>query len=333
MMKRTAIFLFLFAFGAAALADGFHSPLVTGGDPQRWAQTLRERLGIDESDSAEETNSSVRPGPALVGQLADVLRYLSKKNVLLSEFPNFNYDDLDDFKSETESILIAIGKDAVPVLLDTIVRDIKGTGGIAGLSRSKDFIERVVRILVAIGEDSIDRVVATLVDPHPEVRKTMLRILKEVVDDPDFGKDVKGWKRWYEVHKAGQNRTPAAAGNVLPFLKDDDRRIRREAIRTLGKLGNRIAVPSLLAMLGREGSKEVRVEIIRSLAMIGDITAAPDLINLLESTSPAMRAEAATAVRFLTREMMGFDARAPAEERAAAVRRWRRWWEKSLFGK
>ncbi len=333
MMKRAAIFLFLLALGPVAFADGFHSPLVTGGNPRQWAQTLRERLGIDESDSAEETNSSVRPGPGLVGQLADVLRYLDKKNVLLSEFPDFNYDDLDEFKSETEALLIAIGKDAVPVLVDTIVRDLKGTGGIAGLSRSKDFIERVVRILVAIGDDSIDRVVATLVDPHPQVRQTMLRILREVVDDPDFGTDVKGWKRWHEIHKAGETRTPTAAAKVLPFLKDDDRRIRREAIRALGKLGNKVAVPSLLGMLGRESVKEVRVSIIRSLAMIGDITAAPELINLLESTNPAMRAEAATAVRFLTREMMGFDAKAPAEERAAAVRRWRRWWEKSLFGK
>ena len=333
MMKTTTIFLTLLALPAAAFADGFHSPLVSGGNPRQWAQTLRERLGIDASDSAEETGATVRPGPALVGQLANVLRYLDKKNVLLSEFPNLNYDDIPGFKSETEAILIAIGKDAVPTLLDTIITDLKGTGGIAGLSRAKNFIERLVRILVAIGEDSIDRVVAALSDPHPEVRKTMIRILSEIVVDPDFGKDVEGWRRWYRIHRAGMDRRPDAATKVIPFLADDDRRIRLEAIRTLGKLGSRKAVPALLAMLSRAKTKAFRFEIVRSLAMIGDITAAPDLINLLESTDPAMRAEAATALRFLTREMMGFEAKGSLEDRTAAVRRWRRWWEKELFGK
>lgn len=332
-MKTAAILLMVLALPAMVFADGFHSPLVSGGDPRQWAQTLRDRLGIDESDSAERSNAAARPGPALVGQLANVLRYLDKKNVLLSEFPNLNYDDIPGFKSETEALLIALGKDAVPTLVETLVTDLKGTGGLAGLSRSKDFTERLIRILVAIGDDSIDRVVDALSDPHPEVRKAMLRILSEIVDDPDFGKDVDGWRRWYEIHQAAEDRRPGAAGKVIPFLEDDDRRIRLEAIRTLGKLGRKEAVPALLALLSRQKSKELRIELVRSLAMIGDITAAPELINLLDSPDPAMRAEAATALRFLTREMMGFDASAPAEERAAAVSRWRRWWEKKVFGK
>jgi hypothetical protein len=333
MMKTAAILLLLLALPAVVYADGFHSPLVSGGDPQQWATTLRERLGIDESDSAEESNASARPGPALVGQLANLLRYLDKKNVLLSEFPNLNYDDIPGFKSETEALLIALGKDAVPTLVDTLVTDLKGTGGIAGLSRSKDFIDRLIRILVAIGDDSIGRVVDALSDPHPQVRKTMLRILSGIVDDPDFGKDVDGWQRWYQIHKAAKDRRPGAVGKVIPFLEDKDRRIRLEAIRTLGKLGHKQAVPALLALFSRQKAKDVRIELVRSLAMIGDITAAPELINLLNSADPAMRAEAATALRFLTREMMGFDARAPAEKRDAAVRRWRRWWEKKVFGK
>ncbi len=333
MMKTAAILLFLLALPATVLADGFHSPLVSGGDPQQWAQTLRERLGIDESDSAEESAASVRPGPALVGQLANVLRYLDKKNVLLSEFPNLNYADIPGFKSETEALLIALGKDAVPTLLETLVKDLKGTGGIAGLSRSKDFMERLIRILVAIGEDSIGRTVAALSDPHPEVRKTMLRILSEIVDDPDFGKDVDGWRRWYQIHQAARDRRPDAAARVIPFLENKDRRIRKEAIRSLGKLARKQAVPALLALLTREKAKSMRVELVRSLAMIGDITAAPDLINLLDSKDPGMRAEAATALRFLTREMMGFEAKGSLEERSAAVHRWRRWWEREVFGK
>jgi HEAT repeats/PBS lyase HEAT-like repeat len=333
MMKSTAILLTLLLFPVLVHADGFHSPLVRGGDPQRWAQTLRDRLGIDQSDSAEGRGARIRPDPALVGQLADVLRYLDKKNVLLSEFPDFNYDDLDEFKSETEALLIAIGADAVPLLVDTLVRDLKGVGGIQGLSRSKDFNERLVRILIAIGEDSIGRVVAALAEPHPDVRKTMLRILKGIVLDPDFGSDVEGWRKWYVIFSAGRRKSPASVADVLPYLTDEDRRLRLEAIRTLGRIGSKKAVPGLLAALNRATTIPIRIEIVRALGRLGDILAVPDLIHLLNASSPTMREEAVTALRFLTHEMMGFEPGGPVEKRAEAVRRWLRWWERKISGK
>ena len=58
----------------SAAADGFHSPLLTKKDPRKWAQTLRESLGLDRTDSAE---ASLPPGAARAGnvgrQLVDVL--------------------------------------------------------------------------------------------------------------------------------------------------------------------------------------------------------------------------------------------------------------------
>ena len=51
------------------------------------------------------------------------------------------------------------------------------------------------------------------------------------MNDPDFGADVDGWRRWYGIHKAGRLRTGEAAAKVVPLIEDDDERIRRDRER------------------------------------------------------------------------------------------------------
>jgi HEAT repeat protein len=68
----------------------------------------------------------------------------------------------------------------------------------------------------------------------------------------------------------------------------------------------------------------------RALAKIGDLRATPALIDLLGSGNGEIRSEAATALRFLTRTMHGFDADGPEKQREAAILRWREWWEREL---
>jgi len=164
--RQALCFLLLACAAPPVFADGFHSPLLTNKDPKKWAVTERERLGLDQSDSAEEAPRGGGVGRrAAARPLIDVLRYLDKKNVLLREFPDFNYDAIPGFKTETESLLIALGADAVPLLVETLVTDLKGQLGRPGDIRPvADFLERLIRILIAIGEDSIDRVVASLRD-------------------------------------------------------------------------------------------------------------------------------------------------------------------------
>ncbi|MHC4471135.1 MAG: HEAT repeat domain-containing protein [Planctomycetota bacterium] len=334
-MKRTlAALIALLCLSGTAISDGFHSPLLRNKDPRRWAQTERERLGLDSSDSAEGgARADGFDRRAAAGKLLDVLKYLDRKNVLLREFPDFNYNNIPTFKSETESLLIAIGKDAVPLLVETLITNIKQQDRSQNLKVVEDFKERVIRILIAIGEDSLSRVMASIEDPDSRVPRVMLRIVRGIVKDPDFGKSVEGWKRWYGIWQAGRRRRLAAVPGLVATLADTDRRIRLAAVQALGRIGSKKAVPALLAELEDRKDETSVTSLIRALAKIGDVSATPALIDLLESPHPPVREEAVTGLRFLTREMRGYWPKDPPEKRAAAVARWRAWWAKRSSGK
>jgi hypothetical protein len=332
--RATLIFLALVLLPASVLADGFHSPLLRNKDPKRWAETTRKSLGLDKSDTAEEEDGAgdAFRRRAAAGQLTDVLKYLDKKNVLLREFPNFNYDKIPEFKSETEALLIAIGKDAVPLLVQTIITDLTGAAtDQPGVQRVKDFRKRVIVILVAIGEDSLPEVMRNLTHADSKVRAVMLQIVRGIVTDPDFGVSVDNWKRWFAIHSAGKNKDRKAIPELQKALAHADVRIRRAAAGALGEIKSRDAVPGLTAAMAKTSDPKLIGEICRALAKIGDRRAAPKLIALLTDKRLPVRREAATALRFLTREMKGYDATAPEKDRQAAVNRWREWWEREML--
>ena len=72
-MKRPIIaFLALVTIASTAASDGFHSPLLRNKDPRRWAKTVREKLGLDSSDSAEGGPAAAGFAPTRKAGLASV---------------------------------------------------------------------------------------------------------------------------------------------------------------------------------------------------------------------------------------------------------------------
>ena len=88
----------------AALADGFHSPLLRNPDPRKWAQTIRDRLGLDRSDSAEESRV---PGAVDVGDFAD--GRIKLVGVRLEEDCPVIGTKLSDFSAKTGDRKILVG--------------------------------------------------------------------------------------------------------------------------------------------------------------------------------------------------------------------------------
>lgn len=326
-MRAIPATLLLLLLAAPAAADGFHNPILTEKNPREWAATVRETLGLDRSDSAEEPDAvGAVDRRAGAGNLAENLRYLDRRNIILREFPDFDHDKIPGFKDEIESLLIALGGEAAPVLANTLATDLRGAGGNAGLLVAEDFRERIARILVRIGPPALPSIRRHLEDKDSRVQVAFLGILRKIVVDPDFGTDLPKWRRWFEIRDLAVRGKGENVPALVELLTDSDDRIRRAAAGALGEIGDRSAVPALLRLLSDRPHAETIREAARALVKIGDDAAIPDLIALLGDGRRDVRAEAATALRFITKEHFGFDPDAPAEPRAAAIDRWRAWW-------
>ncbi len=84
---------------------------------------------------------------------------------------------------------------------------------------------------------------------------------------------------------------------LLAYLRHKQRRVRQHAIRALGRVGARQAVPALLAELSDPASIELRHFVVQALEKIGDPRATDALIKLLGNDSYGLRILAARALR------------------------------------
>ncbi len=93
-------------------------------------------------------------------------------------------------------------------------------------------------------------------------------------------------KRWYVVQTALQVLGEIGDKTISPQLMTssvyhDDIRVRKEAIKTLGKLKSRGAVRVLCELLG-DKDEEIRLLVLRTLGEVGDKMAVPHLLPFLE---------------------------------------------------
>jgi len=73
-----------------------------------------------------------------------------------------------------------------------------------------------------------------------------------------------------------------AARNLLPLLTDKKTLVRREAAYALGKVGNPIAINSLIKVLQKDKIPEVRNAAVVALGEIGDESAISELVKILQ---------------------------------------------------
>ena len=102
-------------------------------------------------------------------------------------------------------------------------------------------------------------------------------------------------------------------------------KVPNEAWSRVVALGSQ-AIPHLDALL-KNPNDLVKARASVALYRVGQASALEVLSMLLESRSPTARAEAATALYAFVGSPADFDAAAPPERRAEAVRRWKAWWK------
>ncbi|GAB4418970.1 MAG: HEAT repeat domain-containing protein [Thermodesulfovibrionales bacterium] len=87
---------------------------------------------------------------------------------------------------------------------------------------------------------------------------------------------------------------------LIDGLKDREILVREESAKSLGRVGNPMAVPYLVEAL-KDRSFAVRINAIRSLALIGDFRAYPHLKQIMDDRQedPVIRDAASSAVELL----------------------------------
>lgn len=113
---------------------------------------------------------------------------------------------------------------------------------------------------------------------------------------------------------------------LLDLCLDPRPEVAGSALAALGATGDSRLVAPLNALdLGESASQEVLLERARTLLRLGDWSQVGRLVDGLSDESLWTRAWCAQSLYEVTQLRFGFDPRADADERQAAVAQWRRW--------
>jgi HEAT repeat protein len=104
--------------------------------------------------------------------------------------------------------------------------------------------------------------------------------------------------------------------------------VRFAAAESLGKLGDKSAIPALLTLLDNDHFGSYG-PVIESLASLKAYDAIPAFIRFLRDRDPRVRGLAANALMVMTRQFISFKAKGTEEERNAGIQQWEKWWEKN----
>jgi len=158
----------------AVLACGFHSSfLAKNVTPKQWWEYHKhEYVSEEKPTQVVSGGSELEPAffkgkrkkpteavrtrqKALIAMVLKHLMYLNATNVMPAEFPNFKKSSLPDFMKSFKGILVELGPDAVPFILDAYLATLLTTRPMAqGLSRNDKFKDEMVDVLMRIGRRS-----------------------------------------------------------------------------------------------------------------------------------------------------------------------------------
>ncbi len=118
-----------------------------------------------------------------------------------------------------------------------------------------------------------------------------------------------------------------ALSPIAETLPNTDATQRANLVYVLGLIGGSEAHAIVGAQL-RDKDPVVRYEAASSLLQFRDWSGVPVLIGFLGDQDRRMRYKAFQALKEFTKEDLGYDFAGSDEERAAAVGRWSKWWQR-----
>ena len=148
---------------------------------------------------------------------------------------------------------------------------------------SLDVREQSTFALGTIGSaEAIDALIAKLDDPESDLAPQIARALR-------------------------CSRNTRGVASLVRRLRDPDRETRSESARTLGEIGDRSAVPSLLAMLAESQDAKVVSSSSEALSRLGELAAIYEILPRMKAThNPVLKRSLAVAIGDLLGEPEGF---------------------------
>ncbi|MCP4409980.1 MAG: protein kinase [Gammaproteobacteria bacterium] len=126
--------------------------------------------------------------------------------------------------------------------------------------------------------------------------KVVESVIELIKDDDEFVR-----RAAIEIINATQDQ--GTYDTLIVALEDSDWWVRERAIDGLAALGNKKAVPVLIALMGKEESNsEMMIVVIRALAALNSSSAIEPILQLLEAGSEGVKKEALQALGRLTNE-------------------------------
>jgi len=181
-------------------------------------------------------------------------------------------------------ILLQMGKIAVVPLLEALGRE-----------TDRSLRKKIISVIVDLGEDAIPEIVRRFSDKNWYVVRNMVRILREIgtekavryLDVPLRHEDPRVRK---EVVYALSSLGGKEAFNLVSRMAGDpDGEVRRGAIKYLGVMRNKGAVPLLVKLIAQRNpfgrNNSLIISGIEALGEIGDEEAVPGLVRLLRKST------------------------------------------------
>ena len=147
-----------------------------------------------------------------------------------------------------------------------------------GLGASDDtVIEPDVKVAPAV----IDGIAGLLRDSHRMVRfaaANALGVVRGQAAIPEMVEGMKGAEPDLQVailRSFYKIKDPSVAGEIQPYLLNTNKKVRNEAILTLGLFKSREALPQLQTLYDQNPGRDVRLNCLEAMALIGDPASLP----------------------------------------------------------
>jgi len=193
-------------------------------------------------------------------------------------------DDDEKRRSEASILLKLLGRAVLESVLFVLERE-----------ENPDTRRQLMVIVKSMGSEIAAEIVHRLADKRWYVVRSALYVLGEIADDtfsPDlltssvYHDDVRVRKE--AIRTLGKLKGKRAVKILRELLEEKDDQIRLLALRNLGETENKTAVPHILHFLQKKKLKGEKADLLRqtaidALARIGDPEAIPALLDMLQS--------------------------------------------------